>query len=456
MKKICIFALTLAMVAVSCQREMLSVESIESREAVIISKYEVSQEEALQDLNSELDFLYGESTRSNGILVADVKSVKLDDIVSSTRSVDIEVDDVLYIVEFADGKGSAILGADRRVEDVFAVLEEGVISIEDFQNAADGVETDKLTTYLAGLIADEAMDQLLGDTTTLPFPGQGDELRYGYFEYTTIVEEDEECFLRTKWGQGYPFNNLCYNEDGALCPAGCVTISAAQTILYSYPSYPIPYGIILVDPENEEATTSFDRRLLNLKCDDIILSPAQQLSVDAEVASYVYKLAQLLKIRLQPGGSGGNTSKIVDILTATGLYNEVDYVEVVNDDFMGVVRDQLYIRKLPAPFRGGQVNSSSGHSWVLDAFKYLKQNEYLCTMEGNTLVDREFWGVKETKKVHCNFGWNGMCDGYYTFGMFDVSQVLDDEDIVGEIGDEPSSQMFNPFNVAPGIVVYEL
>jgi hypothetical protein len=49
-----------------------------------------------------------------------------------------------------------------------------------------------------------------------------------------------------------------------------------------------------------------------------------------------------------------------------------------------------------------------------------------------------------------------MCDGYYTFGMFDVSQVLDDEDIVGEIGDEPSSQMFNPFNVEPGIVIYEL
>ena len=45
---------------------------------------------------------------------------------------------------------------------------------------------------------------------------------------------------------------------------------------------------------------------------------------------------------------------------------------------------------------------------------------------------------------------------YYTFGMFDVSQVLDDEDIVGEIGDEPSSPMYNPFNVEPGIVVYEL
>lgn len=450
MKNFRIFVMMLAIVAVSCQQET----AVEDNSEPVNSENEnaVSKEEALEALYSELDFLYGESTRSNRGAVKDIKTVQFDDMVCSTRSLDVEIDDVLYIVEFEDGKGSAILGADKRVEDVFAVLDDGVISVEDFENAANGVEIDELNTYLAGLITEEVIEQISTASNFVPAPGIDNGLRYGYFEYQTLVEEEEECYLLTKWDQRSPYNELCYNEAGQKCVAGCVTIAAAQAILYSYPH---PYDIILVDSLTNEATT-FDKRLLNLKCDDIVLSAEEQEEVDAEVARYVFKLAQLLDINLQTGSSGGSTSNIAGVLSATGVYNDVNFVYLDSNDFLGSVRDQLYIRKLPAPFRGGQTNGGAGHSWVLDAYKYLKKNVYLCTVEGGQLVRREYWGVEETRKVHCNFGWSGMCDGYYTFGMFDVSNALDDSDIVGEIGDVAGEVGYYPFNANPGIIVYSL
>ena len=51
------------------------------------------------------------------------------------------------------------------------------------------------------------------------------------------------------------------------------------------------------------------------------------------------------------------------------------------------------------------------------------------------MISREFIGVNEYTKVHCNFGWEGKCDGYYNFGIFNVSTALDGDDIVTDWGD---------------------
>ncbi|MEE1148538.1 MAG: hypothetical protein UHN93_04710, partial [Alistipes sp.] len=73
--------------------------------------------------------------------------------------------------------------------------------------------------------------------------------------------------------------------------------------------------------------------------------------------------------------------------------------------------------------------------------------------EGLNIISQEFVGVEESRKVHCNFGWYGYCDGYYTYAIFDVREPLDEKDIVEEVGDRPSYEDVC-FDKTPSVLVY--
>ena len=59
-----------------------------------------------------------------------------------------------------------------------------------------------------------------------------------------------------------------------------------------------------------------------------------------------------------------------------------------------------------------------------------------------------------TTKVHCNFGYAGSCDGYYTSGVFDASKTLSSGDIDSQIGDEAGTARNYSSNLC--IIVYDL
>ena len=129
MKKFYLLLATVAVAATSCQKDV--VENIPCNDPMTeepCSPYAVSKEEALDKLYKEFALINDETTRANERRVRKIESVRYDKLAPATRSTVADVEDLLYIVEFEDGKGSAILGADKRVEGVFAVLDEGVIT----------------------------------------------------------------------------------------------------------------------------------------------------------------------------------------------------------------------------------------------------------------------------------------------------------------------------------------
>ncbi len=126
--------------------------------------YAVSVDDALRALDNELSILYDEDetrTSPRRRYVRNISSIGLGDIVPATRSVDIpdDVEDLLYVVEFADGCGSAVLGADKRVESVLAVLDETVLTAEDFTALASEADADDLRSFVVSLIANGAVAQ---------------------------------------------------------------------------------------------------------------------------------------------------------------------------------------------------------------------------------------------------------------------------------------------------------
>ncbi len=62
---------------------------------------------------------------------------------------------------------------------------------------------------------------------------------------------------------------------------------------------------------------------------------------------------------------------------------------------------------------------TSAHAWVIDG--YLRQERLVkkYRISDDVLLST----TKETRDfIHCNFGWSGQCDGYYTSGVFDLTQ----------------------------------
>lgn len=446
MKRLLLLLTAIGVVAVSCQKDIAYNDMSEKETSIEVKKssYAVSEEKALSRLESELAAIKGVETRASNRSVRTIKPIKFNDIAPATRSSDIDVDNLLYIVEFEDGQGSAILGADERVEPIYAILDESSLSSEDFYNAANGINKEHLKTYLATAIIDEAVEQLSISRGSIIIPPIS-ELQYSYFEYDTITNESKEMLLNTKWHQSAPYNNGCYNEDGDKCVAGCVTINVAQVLLYNSIKNNLQ---LTVGSEN------FNKTLLNMRRYGYSIPAALVDSVNSEVARYVAKLADELDIELGIFESTGSTSDIVDVMIDSG-YAEAEYIESDSLSFEDEVREQLFIRGLPAPFRGEDADET-GHSWVIDGYLYQRAKEYIVTVEGNVIIRREYCRLVTNRKIHCNFGWGGMCDGYYTYGIFDVSSELGTDEIVPEVGDRPSSLEDYVFNNELEMVMYRL
>lgn len=445
MRKLLSLSALVAMFAISCQQEVTETSNIPFEPEGNNSGYVVPIEQALARLEAEMANIYGEDTRAANRAIKSVTTLSIDDVLPATRSgEEIDANELLYIVEFEDDKGSAILGADVRVDEVFAILDKGVITTEDFENVVSGTKSDELETYLAELIADEATEQVSLSSVIVP---PSIPIQTSYFEYETFFEEKSDCILETKWGQGAPYNNLCYNDNNQLCVAGCVTICAAQVLLHNASTE--DYITIGGD--------SFDVSLLWKKRNGVLILPSMVPAVNSEIAEYVKKLVDVLDITLGTNSSSGYTSNIATLMDDLG-YTSASYVRHSDQslEFDDEVRTQLYVRNLPTPIRGADVTTGSGHSWLMDGFLHKKEHKYWCTIQGNTVISREYIGDVETKKVHCNFGWNGQCDGYYTFGIFDVSEELDSSLILTEMGDVAGTNGNREYNNGLAIILYIL
>ena len=429
--------LTLAVVVVAvtaCQKDVTCNEAPNEAAAVIenVSPFAVSQEEAIERLETVLATIDGEETRSNVKLIKSITPIEYADIVAKTRAnEEYDIDNLLYVVEFEDGQGSAILGADERVDSVFAVLDSSVITEDNFEAALNG-NVDVLENYLAALIAEEAISQLSDGSLTLP----NVPLIYTKVVTNTIFSEHNERYLRLKWHQSSPFNKYCIDNNGNVCDTGDVAIAAAQLLADVIVRPVIGDGHAYITIGNQR----FDLTLLKSKLPHVLYLEPLKSQIDEEVARYVKAVADELDILYLNGTPFETLNSIVNLLN-TQLFDNVEMVN--NVDFLTNVREQLYERSLPAFVKGVDLNGAGSHVWIMDGYFYEKYSKVIETYENGVLIDSEFIGYTSSEMVHCNFGFGGHCDGYYSFGAFNLSTEVVDERLVVDIVDIPSSRPYH-------------
>ncbi len=386
----------------------------------------ISKEQALKNLYSELKFI-DEGTRAEGTQ-REVKSIK--PLVGAvTRSGNALDNNLLYIVEFGEGQGSAVVAADTRLKPVIAVLDTDVLTAEDFAN--DDMED--ISAYMASMIEDYAISVASANSVgLLPAPG--------HTVVDTIYNVNVPPMLKTKWSQGSPYNDLCVKADGSSVSAGCGAIAIGQFLYYHrcpdvINGYTVSWSLLedceykakqigeIIDGGHIGGGTIIGGGISVL--DPTIFSKR-------EVAKFIYNIGCSIGINYSSGYAGSSTTIMLNYLRMVGF--DCTYDEYSCEDIKEIVQNNKPV------IMTGRTTSNKGHAWIVDGWKdYLIRTTTASEVEGPVdSVTPEYTITNEYfDRIHCNFGWGGHCDGYYIGDIFDCRIV--NNYIEPGIGDVPDS-----------------
>lgn len=168
-KLLVLFVAVLTMLATSCSNELAPEMPKEENVPTVKGKVRSADEAAGIALKAKGKVSGKESRSTYG-----VKSVECVGVPSSRSEA--STDSLFYIVNFDDNEGYAIVGADRRVDDVLAVIDEGSFDSND-------IEPNSPRELMYNLVQDFAMGQLLSSPGIEITP---DPLQYADW-YTDVI-----------------------------------------------------------------------------------------------------------------------------------------------------------------------------------------------------------------------------------------------------------------------------
>ena len=200
----------------------------------------------------------------------------------------------------------------------------------------------------------------------------------GVLATTTLLAQDVQPLVQTKWGQNNPFNLLCPKDSvtGQNALAGCGPIAMAQIIRY--------YKQPSVSPSGDDYQWDF-----------MTVQPAT-LQEGLAIAKLVADCGVNAFTSYGRGNSSTQTQNMVNALKKRFGYNP--YIAIVKRElypgeegrkkWQKLIFDELRAGR-PVIARGQKgKNEKSGHLFLID-------------------------GLMDTL-VHVNFGWKGKDDGYYS------------------------------------------
>ncbi len=411
MRKIYLLALLAVGLLVGCtdivqndvQTPSVEVDAVETPSYVIpVEQALASLEEVLVTLNpqrEEVGLPRLVISNATELLVANRAICLPADARRRTHAIDSTIlqDTTLYIVNFPDSSGYAILSADERISDeVLVVADQGNLSLEEFYNAEfNGTETSQCG-FANNLIKEYTLETLIPAPGFEP-PAEGLTVTYGPWS----INSSRYALVPVTWGQGSPFNDEC--ELCSVCGhnklAGCVAIAIAQILAANQNVWYLD-GIMI----NWNTMTD------NPQC------PSSQEDKDkiAHIVRYIGERCNMQYYGCDERPSHGSyaySSAAADFFDSLNVY--------ANVDLQGSY-DQYAILRMLENNKPVYISASDdvlgGHAWVIDG--YLGQVRTKYYMYYSSVFSEELEG---RYLMHCNFGWSGGSNGYYVSDIFNTT-----------------------------------
>ncbi len=421
MKRMYLFALFSAMLLVGCteavQNDVQTPTSVKV-ESVETPSYVIPIEQALASLEGALTTLNPQREKQGlpKLLISNMQECLVANratcMTANTRkrmpAADPTTlqDTILYIVNFPDSSGYAILSADERIEDeVLMIADKGNLSLEEFMTPIDSNIIDDGMDYFIDasfandLIKKHSLTELIQAPTIPPIP-----MDYGiiYGEWSTNYTILP--LVSVEWHQGEPFNDAC-----PICPvclepsyAGCAAIAVAQ-----------------IFAANQNVTKLNGVTISRADWQRIVTHPSgpSDSSDKNKIAQWIRSIGDECSMEYHNCNNGTHSAatniySVANFLnTLKPLYNNVDVKEEYDSTaIFSMLRAQkpVYIR-------------ASGHAWVIDGLCQQQRTQYCVT--GTDTASAISKTICHRNLVHCNYGWqNGQGNGYYVSQIFNIKQ----------------------------------
>ena len=390
MRKLLCFVMA-AIMFVACSKDDFGLNSQPEPQ----NPYAVTPEEAVQMLQSVIG---GETTRS--ISVSDIQTLNKSAFVPSTRSGADE--EAIYIVDI-EGKGSAIMSADKRMEPIYAILDDTKISAEQLVGVTTRSATDDESNpedYILGLLNSAIQRDI--EEVGLMAPEMPLVPRDKVWSVTTIRAR-QEPMLKTVWHQQSPYNdNYPVDNLNRKYPAGCGPIALAQILYYN--RFP-----------NSINDITFDWDLLE-ECEKENYPPSNSAKI--EVANFVRQIVLNIDDVNYTELEDGRLATGITTSNARRFLRDIGYANTSVENYSLISVMNMVVNNRPV-YTSGRDSNSYGHAWVIDGCNVYQVEHWVRRYLD---AQRYYDFIEHTSSynlVHCNFGWGDCsCNGDYTSEIF--------------------------------------
>lgn len=321
-----------------------------------------------------------------------------------------ESDVPVYVFNFTDNQGFALVGGDSRLPGVLCVIDQGELSPE---RSMDGEGTEivlaNIETYcrmcmgLPIIGPDGAIYSEEEYGVLLP-PKKETETRALPPAYYRLLET-YGSILECNWGQWFPFNYSCFSPNGAQAKAGCVPIAVGQIMFHHGINF--TYG-----------SRYFDWDIMHEIKDSSCEFTTENDYAVPMVADFVRLLGntELLNASYSPTSTTAKKDSIPSCFEkigyhSGGVFQPFSYpalLENLNNGPAIAFGFDHYTTDYP----GNNPHYYSSHTWVIDQVLMFAPTKDLL--------------LPLLTYSHCNWGRNGTNNGYFlntTFNSNDPQQI---------------------------------
>lgn len=370
---------------------------------------------ALENANEILEQLDSDNktTRANHRTIGSISYTTMKE---QTRSSKTKIDTLLYIINYSNNDGFAILSADKRLNPIYAIADKGNLNWDDTVENRGLAEFHKM---MQASISSRIVGVENVDTPRRWIP-----------ENVSFKLKAEDKVLALlwpnvlQWNQHEPYNIFCFDKQGRRALAGCVPISVVQAMSFF------------------DTPSSWDGERL-------IWRSIKKGNDNEVLARLIRKLGNkdLLDVEygtVWNGGSSAYTSNVKRTLEAMGYVcgsygNFTD--GLCRERLKGSIKDP----KNRGPFLMSALpeGESYGHSWVIDG--YIRNSIYIHRNEDSDPDNYYLWDYDYTL-FHCVWGWsNGQSNGYFYWDV-NLRNFSGSADAVGSADDKNRTDIGYNFN----------
>lgn len=295
-----------------------------------------------------------------------------------------DVDTLAYVLNYPNNSGFVIVATSRCVYPVLGFSDEGNFSFDNEISKTNFIE------YIGDYIANADSSKT----------------------YDVSDNDFDNCYsispmVQSSLSQRSPWNKYVIQEHPG-CPVGCVAVATAlvmshSKLILSYHNskyYLRSIVMAIHDGQNATESTSSTVRKRIIGGNPYVQYSYEQ-AVDS-MAKILYWIGKDVNMNYSTTSSGAVSYDAYTLCKSLGFNIQSGFADFDITEVTRYLSDGCIIY-----LRGRDTDKNSGHAWVSDGC-------YYCVDYGDNTV------IKDTY-IHCDWGWGGSCNGYYSGSVFEAS-----------------------------------